>query len=61
MKRSIASSITELVMTLWPFSSARRRMPVRAMPLTWGGTRVMRSSASGVHLMLSSARTSMSG
>ena len=37
MKRSIASSMTALVMTLWPFSSARRRMPVRAMPFTCGG------------------------
>ena len=61
MKRSMASSITAFVITEWPFSSARRRMPVRAIPLTSGGTRFIRSSASGVQRMLSSARTSSRG
>ena len=31
------------VMTLWPFSSARRKIAVRAMPCTSAGTRVMRA------------------
>ena len=48
MNRSIASSITALVTTECPFSSARRRTPVRAMPLTCSGTCFIRSSASGV-------------
>ena len=61
MKRSIASSITALVITECPFSSARRRTPVRAMPLTCSGTCFMRASASGVQRMVSSARTSSRG
>ena len=61
MNRSIASSITALVTTECPFSSARRRTPVRAMPLTCSGTCVIRASASGVHRTVSSARTSSRG
>ena len=61
MNRSIASSITALVTTECPFSSARRRTPVRAMPLTCSGTRVIRASASGVQRTVSSARTSSRG
>ena len=45
MNRSIASSITVLVITECPFSSARRRTPVRAIPFTCSGTCVIRSSA----------------
>ncbi len=61
MKRSIASSMTALVMTECPFSSASRRTPVRAMPLTCSGTCFIRSSASGVQRTVSSARTSSRG
>ncbi len=61
MKRSIASVTRSDDTTLWPFSSASRRMAVRAMPLTCSGTRVMRSSASGVQWIDSSALRSSSG
>jgi hypothetical protein len=61
MKRSMASSITAFVITLCPFSNARRRIPVRATPRTCAGTRSMRFSASGVQRTVSSAFTSIRG
>ncbi len=48
MKRSIASVTRSDDTTLCPCSSASRRIAVRAMPSTAGGTRSMRASASGV-------------
>ena len=61
MKRSIASVTRSEETTLWPCSRARRRMAVRAMPSTCSGTRCMRSSASGVQWIDSSALRSSSG